>query len=207
MESTTTISAGPAPSNDVARGPAVTDFLLVDAEEAVREELAADLTRTGARVRSASTAEEALRIATEHPPGFVVTELRLEGGDGLELVRALRQRDLATRVLVLTGFGSIAAAVEAVRAGAENVLTKPAGAEDVIAAFEKFGGPEPERRAVVTSDYKAPTLARMEWEHIQRVLADTGGNISESARRLGIHRRSLQRKIQRLGPKEGRGAE
>jgi two-component system response regulator RegA len=100
------------------------------------------------------------------------------------------------QILVLSGFGSIATAVDAVHLGAVNFLPKPADAEDILAAFE--------RGSRVTADaepaVETPSLARAEWEHIHRVLADCGGNVSEAARRLGIHRRSLQRKLRKRAP-------
>ncbi len=135
--------------------------------------------------------------ARAQPPELAVVDLRMPGRGGLELVRDLKQFDASIRVLVLTGFGSIATAVDAVRLGATNYLPKPADADDILAAFERgeadvLKSPAPE--------FEAPSLARAEWEHINRVLADCGGNISEAARRLGIHRRSLQRKLRKQAP-------
>jgi two-component system response regulator RegA len=124
-----------------------------------------------------------------------VVDLRMPGGSGLDLVRDLRRVSPRVRVIVLTGYGSIATAVEAIRRGAENYLPKPADADDILTALSR-GGSQPEDGAS-----EAPSLARAEWEHIHRVLADCDGNISEAARRLGIHRRSLQRKLQKYAPK------
>ena len=108
------------------------------------------------------------------------------------VVRLHQSIDAATNVVVLTGYGSIATALEAVRRGATHYLTKPADADDLLAAFARAeAGEAPPPR----DEPAAPTLARVEWEHIQRVLADCDGNVSEAARRLGIHRRSLQRKL------------
>jgi two-component system response regulator RegA len=121
----------------------------------------------------------------------------MPGKSGLELLRDLKQLDDSMEVLLLTGFGSIATAVDAVRLGATNVLTKPADADDILAAFERgnAGVDNPP-----STSHDVPSLARAEWEHIHRVLADCGGNISEAARRLGIHRRSLQRKLRKRAP-------
>jgi two-component system response regulator RegA len=124
----------------------------------------------------------------------------MPGRSGLELVQALHEIDPATRVVVLTGYGSIATAIDAVRLGATYYLPKPADADDIVAAFARADAPpleppEPEYE-------EAPSLARAEWEHINRVLSDCGGNISEAARRLGIHRRSLQRKLQKYPPRK-----
>jgi two-component system response regulator RegA len=105
----------------------------------------------------------------------------------LAVVRDLKALDASTVVVVLTGYGSIATAVESIKLGAASYLTKPADADQIVAAFE---GMQP-----ASDEAQAPSLARVEWEHIQRVLADCGGNVSQAARVLGIHRRSLQRKL------------
>ncbi|HLL54890.1 MAG TPA: helix-turn-helix domain-containing protein, partial [Myxococcaceae bacterium] len=109
-----------------------------------------------------------------------------------------KEIDPATQVVVLTGYGSIATAVQAVRLGATHYVPKPADADDILAAFQR--GQQDPPSAPSTIDFQPPTLARAEWEHINRVLGDCGGNISEAARRLGIHRRSLQRKLQKHPP-------
>jgi two-component system response regulator RegA len=123
----------------------------------------------------------------------------MPGRSGLELVRELKELDPATRVVVLTGYGSIATAVEAMRIGATNYLPKPADADDVLAALFPEGVPG---HSAVEEEPLAPSLARAEWEHINRVMADCGGNLSEAARRLGVHRRSLQRKLQKHPPRQ-----
>ncbi len=133
--------------------------------------------------------DEAMSAARRDSPELAVVDLRLPGRSGLELVRDLKQLDSATNVIVLTGYGSIATAVESVRLGASTYLTKPADADQVLAAFERADGEATPPPAQV------PSLARVEWEHIQRVLADCDGNVSQAARLLGIHRRSLQRKL------------
>ena len=148
-----------------------------------------------------SVAQGLAQVRTQ-PPAYAVVDLRLEDGHGLDVVETLRGVREDARIVVLTGYGAIATAVEAVRLGAVNFIPKPADADDVVAAFEKYERGDTADGPAVTSSYRAPSLARMEWEHIQRVLSDCGGNISESARRLGIHRRSLQRKLQRNAPQE-----
>lgn len=173
-------------------------LLVVDDDDLFRERLGRALEKRGFDVRTASGPTEALRLARQESPELAVVDLRMPDGSGLELLRELLAIDPTTRVVMLTGYGSIATAVEAVRMGAANYLAKPADAEDVLAAFERADAPPLEP----SGDYKAPSLARAEWEHINRVLADTGGNISEAARRLGIHRRSLQRKLQKYPPRE-----
>ncbi|MEM9381873.1 MAG: response regulator [Planctomycetota bacterium] len=177
-------------------------MLLVDDDETFRERLGRALRERGFEVRTAGNVDEAVQLAEQDSPEYAVIDLRMPGKGGMELLRELNRVDAGTRALILTGYGAIATAVEAVRLGAVNFIPKPADADDVVAAFEKYERGEADEGPVVTSSYRAPTLARMEWEHIQRVLSDCGGNISESARRLGIHRRSLQRKLQRHAPQE-----
>ena len=173
-------------------------LLLVDDDKILRERLARSLQRRGFDVRVAGDYEEAIEAAHEESPEFAVVDLRMPGKGGLELLRDLKKVDPSTSVIVLTGYGSIATAVDAVRLGASNFVPKPADADDIIAAFERGENPALEG---VSTEYQAPSLARAEWEHINRVLSDCGGNISEAARRLGIHRRSLQRKLQKYPPR------
>ena len=144
----------------------------------------------GLDVLGVPTAAEAMTIAREELPELVLLDLRIGADSGLDLIPGLTELDPATRIVVLTGYGSVATAVEAVRRGALHYLTKPADADEILAAFD---------RGSATSDPVVPlqpmSLDRVEWEHINRVLVDCGGNISEAARVLGIHRRSLQRKL------------
>jgi two-component system response regulator RegA len=174
-------------------------ILLVDDDAVFRERLGRALRDRGFEVRTAADADEAETLARADSPELAVVDLRMPGRSGLELVRALLAVDPSTRVLVLTGYGSIATAVDALRLGACHYLPKPADADDVLDAFERAERPPLES---VGGDHLAPSLARAEWEHINRVLSDCAGNISEAARRLGIHRRSLQRKLQKYPPRE-----
>lgn len=173
-------------------------MLLVDDDAVFRERLARALRERGYEVRAAASYREALRLAQEESPEYALLDLRMPDGSGLDLLRALLALDPATRVVVLTGYGSIATAVEAIRLGAVHYLPKPADADDILRAFTP--GAAPDRPAAALPDFPAPSLARTEWEHINRVLQDCGGNISEAARRLGIHRRSLQRKLGKYPP-------
>jgi two-component system response regulator RegA len=170
-------------------------LLLVDDDAIYRERLAKAIAARGFEVRTAAEAEAAVALAEAESPEFAVLDLRMPGESGLELLRRLKAIDPTTKVLMLTGYGSIATAMEAVRLGAANYLTKPADVDDILAAFDpgsvREEGPE---------DLGTPSLARVEWEHIQRVLNDCEGNLSEAARRLGMHRRSLQRKAARKRP-------
>jgi two-component system response regulator RegA len=179
-----------------ADGPSL---LIVDDDRVLRERLARALHERGFEVQTAGNFDEALALATVESPEMAVVDLKMPGRSGLELVRELHQLDPQTKIVVLTGYGSIATAVEAVRLGAANYVSKPADVDDLLAAFARGDAPP---LSATDLDYAAPSLARAEWEHINRVLADCGSNISEAARRLGIHRRSLQRKLQKYPPRE-----
>jgi two-component system response regulator RegA len=172
-------------------------ILIVDDDEVFRTRLARAFVERGYDVRTADDFDSALAQAQADSPELAVVDLKMPGRSGLELVQALRDIDPHTKTVVLTGYGSIATAIDAVRLGATYYLSKPADADDIVAAFARGEAPP---LAPPDIEYKAPSLARAEWEHINRVLSDCGGNISEAARRLGIHRRSLQRKLQKYPP-------
>lgn len=174
-------------------------LLIVDDDEVFRRRVARAFDERGYETRTASNYDEAVAAARLDSPELALVDLRMPGRSGLELVRALREIDEATRVVVLTGYSSISTAVDAMRLGATNYLPKPADAGDIEAAFARGDAPPLEPPE---PDYRAPSLARAEWEHINRVLSDCAGNISEAARRLGIHRRSLQRKLQKYPPNQ-----
>jgi two-component system response regulator RegA len=166
-------------------------MLIVDDDRAFREVLAASFARRGYRVEAAANATEAERVCERFTPARAVIDLRMPGASGLDLLRALRRRFPDIAVVVLTGFGSIATAVEAIKSGAVNYLSKPAEPAEIDAAFTST--------VVSTGDAatETPSLDRAQWEHVQRVLTECGGNISEAARRLSIHRRTLQRMLQK----------
>lgn len=165
-------------------------ILVVDDDERFRERLVRAFRERGLIATGAANVDEAISLASAESPELAVVDLRMPGRSGLDLVRELKAIDETTQVLVLTGYGSIATAVEAMRLGACNYLTKPADADEILAAFVRKPGEAAPAPSV-------PSLARAEWEHINRVLADCGGNVSQAARLLGIHRRSLQRKLAR----------
>jgi two-component system, response regulator RegA len=165
-------------------------ILIVDDDDVFRERLARALSNRGYDVRSAASATEATTAARKDSPELAVVDLRIADESGLALVRDLLAIDPQTKVIVLTGYGSIATALEAVRMGAVHYLQKPADADEVLAAFKREAG-----AGASLPPVEVPSLARAEWEHIQRVLSDCGGNISQAARLLGLHRRSLQRKL------------
>jgi two-component system response regulator RegA len=167
-------------------------MLIVEDDEVFRSRLARAFGDRGFDVREASGGQPALAMAREETPEYVVVDLRMPGMSGLEVVRELKALDPTTVIVVLTGYGSIASALEAVRLGARHYLTKPADVDDILAAL---GAGSQQGEAVEPDSGKVPTLARVEWEHINRVLVDCGGNVSKAAKLLGIHRRSLQRKL------------
>ncbi|MBL8684320.1 MAG: response regulator [Myxococcales bacterium] len=181
-------------------------MLIVDDDRPFREALAAAFTRRGYEVRAVANADDALALCAEWVPERAVLDVRMPGLSGLELLRALKRIDPNTEIVLLTGYGSIPSAVEAVRAGATNYLTKPAEPDEIEAAFRSDLREAREVRDARETRTDAvsgetPSLDRANWEHIQRVLADCGGNISEAARRLGLHRRTLQRKLQKMPAK------
>jgi two-component system, response regulator RegA len=134
----------------------------------------------------------AKEIAQDDPPEYAVVDLKMPGPSGLELVKYLNDLDAHTRIVVFTGYASVATAVEAIKLGATHYLAKPADADEVLAALHRDTGD------VNTPISRRPlSVDRLEWEHLQRVLAECNGNISEAARRLRMHRRSLQRKLEK----------
>ncbi len=171
-----------------------TSILLVDDDDVFRERLARALRDRGLVVFDAADVADALARTAAEPTTYALVDLRLPSGSGLEIVRALRARDPETVIIVLTGYGSIATALEAVKLGAAHYLTKPASADDILASFARVSGDASLELTEPDPD-DVPSLDRVEWEHINRVLSDSGGNVSEAARRLGMHRRSLQRKL------------
>ena len=174
-------------------------ILLVDDTLILRDRLAVAMQQRGFVVSTAGSFDEAVDVFRRNPSDLAVLDLRMPGRSGLDLLRKLLQIKPDTRIIMLSGFGSIPASIDAVRAGAVNFLCKPADADDILSAFVRGAEPAVPTGAV---SFPAPSLARNEWEHIHRVLADCGNNISEAARRLGIHRRSLQRKLRKRAPED-----
>jgi two-component system response regulator RegA len=171
-------------------------MLVVDDDATFRTRLAKALASRGYDTYDAGDAAAAVEIAREQGPHRAVVDLRMPGESGLHLVSQLVELDPDIEVIVMTGYGSIATAVDAMRRGAVDYLQKPCDADQIVAAFDK------DRDNDTADSEVVPSLARVEWEHIQRVLTDCGGNISETARRLRIHRRSLQRKLFKSQPME-----
>ena len=141
--------------------------------------------------------DEALKVAREEGPDLLLVDLKMPGKQGLEVVEELRAIDSSATIIVLTGYGSIPTAVSAMKRGADHYLSKPADADQILAVYERLQSPP--NGDPVLPDH-VPSLARVEWEHLQRVISDCNGNISQAARLLGIHRRSLQRKLAKYPP-------
>ena len=173
-------------------------ILLVDDSFVLRDRLAEAFQERGFRVEVAGSCDEGVAVFRSNPTELAVVDLRMPGRTGLTIISDLKAIRPDVQVVILSGFGSIATAIDAIRLGAANFLPKPADADDILNAFKRSGTevelPESNESIPV------PTLAQAEWEHIHRVLADCDQNISEAARRLGIHRRSLQRKLRKRAP-------
>ncbi len=170
-------------------------FLLVDDDDILRERLARALRARGHRADVAADGTQAIAFVKKERPDIIVLDLKMPGPSGLETLRQLRDIAPQARFLMLTGYGSIASALEAMRLGATDYLTKPADADQILAALTPS-----EKKAETVTEMVVPSLERIEWEHIQRVLAECNDNISKAAQVLGLHRRSLQRKLQKYPP-------
>ncbi len=170
-------------------------LLLLDDDSAFRSRLARAMAQRGFIVSAVATVSEALDVARLNPPAFAVVDMRLEDGNGLDVVEALHEKRPDARVVMLTGYGNIATAVAAVKAGALDYLSKPADADDVAKALLAVGDdlPQPPDNPM--------SADRVRWEHIQRVYELCGHNVSETARRLNMHRRTLQRILAKRAPK------
>lgn len=165
-------------------------LLLVDDDKTFCRVMARALVKRGFRVVQARDVDSAMMLAEADPPDYAVVDLKLPVHSGLELIKHLKELGGNTRIVMLTGFASIATAVGAIRLGATHYLAKPADADEIVAALHREAG-----------DADVPPLSlpisvdRLKWEHIQTVLADNGNNISAAARSLNMHRRTLQRKL------------
>jgi two-component system response regulator RegA len=165
--------------------------LVIDDDAVFAATLSRSLARRGAATAVAGSTAQALEALAGFEPTHAVLDLKLGTENGLATLRELLARRPGLRVLLLTGYASLATAVEAIKLGACNYLAKPVDAQGVLAAL----GDVPAPAATPVPDDRGPSLKRLEWEHIQRVLAECDGNISAAARRLGLHRRTLQRKL------------
>jgi two-component system response regulator RegA len=165
-------------------------LLVVDDDATFARVLANAFEARGFAVRVAHDVAQGIARAQADPPEYAVIDLKMPGPSGLELVAKLKELDPATRIVMLTGYASIATAVEAIKLGAVHYLGKPADADEILAAFQRDEGD-----AATPVQPKPLSVARLEWEHLQKVLTECGGNVSETARRLNMHRRTLQRKL------------
>lgn len=170
-------------------------LLFLDDDAALRTRMARALLQRGFIVSAVATVAEAIEVAKLNPPAFAVLDLRLEDGSGLSVVEALHARRPDCKVVMLTGYGNIATAVAAVKAGAIDYLSKPADADDVVKALLALPNdlPDPPDNPM--------SADRVRWEHIQRVYELCGHNVSETARRLNMHRRTLQRILAKRAPR------
>ena len=173
-------------------------LLLVDDDAVFAAVLARALAARGFTVTNANDGAGALAIAREQAPPYAVLDLKLGAENGLALIPELLAARPGLRILLLTGYASIATAVEAIKRGAHDYLAKPVDADQVVQALLGDGN----REAGQAPPEHAPPLKRLEWEHIQRVMAESDGNVSEAARRLGLHRRTLQRKLSKRPVRE-----
>ena len=178
----------------------ITDFadkslLIVDDDNTLRERLARAMEKKGFQVTKAESVKEGINSAQNSPPAFAVVDLRLNDGNGLEVVKEIRKIKKESRIIMLTGYGNIPTAVAAVKAGAIDYIPKPVDADDVESALLAM----PESKAKPPEN---PMSAdRVKWEHINRVFELCNRNVSETARRLKMHRRTLQRILSKRSPK------
>ncbi len=187
------MSSGDSIENGIPGGDA--SLLIVEDDKPFLTRLARAMESRGFTVETAESVEEAVAIARARPPAFAVVDMRLGDGNGLEVIAAIRESREDARAVVLTGYGNIATAVTAVKLGAIDYLSKPADADDVYAALTR-----------TTDDRAAPpdnpmSADRVRWEHIQRVYEMCERNVSETARRLNMHRRTLQRILAKRAPR------
>ena len=168
-------------------------LLIVEDDDAFARTLARSFERRGYQVLRAADVESVKVLLQQHQPGYAVVDLKLAGGSsGLACVQHLHAHDEQMMIVVLTGYASIATAVEAIKLGARHYLAKPANTDDIEAAFAREQGD-----AEVELTERTTSIKTLEWERIHEMLAETGFNISETARRLGMHRRTLARKLEK----------
>ena len=173
--------------------------LIVDDDDIFRNRLCRAFTARGWEAIGAADGPSALELSSQSSPDLAVVDLRLPGMSGLDIVQALRILDETTCIIMLTGYGSIATALTATKLGADHYLSKPADADQILNAFHKITEGADDSLSEPAA-HSVPSLARVEWEHIQRVLTDCEGNVSQAAKLLGLHRRSLQRKLSKYPP-------
>jgi two-component system response regulator RegA len=186
------MSSEETPDSEIGPDPSL---LLVDDDSAFVRRLARAMETRGFTVEIAETVAEGMAKAKAAPPKYAVVDMRLGDGNGLDIIETIRERRSDTRIIVLTGYGNIATAVNAVKLGAIDYLAKPADADDVFAALTRKPGEKPE------PPENPMSADRVRWEHIQRVYEMCDRNVSETARRLNMHRRTLQRILAKRAPR------
>ena len=181
----------PEPALSEPAAPEPRELLIVEDDAAFARTLSRSFERRGYAVRTAANLSDVVALLSEWSPGYAVVDLKLQAGDsGLACVQALHAHDADMLIVVLTGYASIATAVEAIKLGACNYLAKPSNTDDIEAAFGRAVGD-----ASVELTQRPTSIKTLEWERIHEMLAETDFNISETARRLGMHRRTLARKL------------
>ncbi len=176
--------------------PRVRSVLIVDDDRTVLRSCERSL-KSERKVYTAPDTASAIAVVRALKPDAAIVDLRIGDKSGLDLIRELLRLHPSLKIAMLSGYLSVAVTMAAVKAGAELVLSKPIGAREIIRYLEEGTAPEPDI-------YETPTLQRVEWEHINRVVADADGNLSEAARRLGIYRQTLQRRLHKKPPKAGK---
>ena len=172
--------------------------LVVDDDEVFRDRLCRAFRDRGCEAHAAGDRVQTLQLASNVSPDLVLLDLKMPGLNGLDLIQDIKKLDSTIAIIILTGYGSIPTAMQALKLGADHYLSKPADAEQILSAYGDLSS-DMEGKAAPTT---VPSLARVEWEHIQRVLSDCSGNITQAAKLLHIHRRSLQRKLSKYPPLE-----
>lgn len=171
-------------------------ILIIDDDETFNAILSRALTRHGLNVASCLEASQALDLATSFAPDAIILDLRLGDESGLQLIKPLLEVQANAKILVLTGYASLATAVQAIKLGAMDYLPKPVDAKTILNTLDRLNSPEETTEDMPISD-EPISLKRLEWEQIQRVLNENNGNISSTAKQLGMYRRTLQRKLQK----------
>lgn len=170
--------------------------LVVDDEAVFRDRLCRAFRGRGWEAHGLGDTVNILQETEKISPDLVLLDLRMPESNGLDSIAIIKNFDSTITIIILTGYGSIATALQALKLGADHYLSKPVDVDQILSAYQELGAQTSERTTPVT----VPSLARVEWEHIQRVLSDCSGNISQAAKLLGIHRRSLQRKLAKYPP-------
>lgn len=164
--------------------------LLIDDDALYLRALQRSLERRGHAIHTATNAEQAIELANAQKPDYALVDLKLAEHNGLDLIAPLRQAHTPMRIILITGYASVATAVEAIKRGADHYLAKPTTIETILRTLNDHGVDEPAQ-----AEATMIPLSRLEWEHIQQAMIDSNGNVSSAARLLGMHRRSLQRKL------------